>query len=156
MGRFSSWAGRKTPLIDRSAAPQQSPPLALPISHSQPLIHYAPGFRGAVTLYPGQPYLGTVPDTNMLVKQDTGVGSSYENFLRGVPEGAPLAEVDATMMPGLPDGGVGEQWKPTTRYRNGSTDQSALPKFLDYVRGKYRTTASQFRSAIGMSVRNGS
>lgn len=156
MGKFSKWAGRKTPLIESPQQPavvvQPTHGVVVPMSYGQPLVHYAPGFRPPVTLYPSTPYLGTVPETNLLVRGDAMHGSSYENMLATLPERAPAAEIDAAALPGLPDGAQPSEWNDRTRYRNGATDGSGKPKFLDYVRGKYRATAAQFRTTAGMSV----
>lgn len=160
MSRFSRWAGRKTPLIETptpapSAAVQPHPQVMVPLSYGQPLIQHTPGFRAPVTLYPSQVYLGDVPQTDLLMGQDTSHVHAYESLLGQLPELAPKAATEATDMPGFPDGQVTDKWSPTTRYRNGATDQSALPRFLDYVRGKYRATGAAIRSAAGMKVSTG-
>lgn len=157
MSKFSKWAGRKTPLIETPPAPSVPVPQPTiqagytPMSHGQPLIHYAPMSRPPVTLYPSQVFFSDVPQTDLLMEPDMN-GSSYERLLTVLPERAPMSEIDATKLPGMPDGQTTDKWTDQTRYRNGSSDASGLPKFLEFVRGKYRTAGGAIRSAAGMRV----
>lgn len=158
MSKFSRWAGRKVPLIEPPVSPvapvQSNPGVIHPHygNAGQPLIQFAPMSRPPVTLFPSQVYMGTVPQTDLLVNDDTTHVHSYEELLASKPELAPMAEVDAAALPGFPDGQVTDQWNDRAKYKNGSTDSSGQPKFLEFVRGKYRATTGSIRSAAGMKI----
>ena len=97
-----------------------------------------------------------IPTQTMLVKTDCDYGDPYEALAAQLPDIAKLNGydfadgVDAMELAGLPSGVSVEKWRPTARYYNGVTDQTAAGR-AERMFGRYQTGAGQVCTHAGMS-----
>lgn len=120
-----------------------------------PAPSYVQIAQGGIGQYaPAPENIDPIPPSNVIVKPDAECGDRYEQLMASVPDiakshGIDMANgFDAMELAGLPAGVSVEDWKPTTRYYNGVTDQSA-PGRLETAFGRHQVS-SAIRSSKGM------
>jgi hypothetical protein len=89
----------------------------------------------------------------MVVKPDASAPDSYANLMAAAPDLARAAgyedpKVDAMRLAGRPEKGEMRDWKPTTRYYNGVTDQSAQGRIEEH--GHVATTSDGRQHRVGI------
>jgi hypothetical protein len=78
----------------------------------------------------------TPASNNLLVRVDVNHPDRWADLLDRLPNIAtePRPDVDANKMAGVPEGGVMQSWRPTSRYYTGVTDATAQGRFEQHLR----------------------